>query len=150
MARRRRSLFDSIWVRFARSKYPPYRPGFVVTLHQMLKEVNEIKRLLSLPDLSLLRLTVSRLVGNTLQCNVQHWLSPPDPSTNHNFVRKVRHNGTAVWFFESDVFTEWKARGSLLWIHGKRMLFEPPSRLPFANNLLFLKRERGKVHFCTL
>ena len=116
----------------------------------MLKEVNEIKRLLSLPDLSLLRLTVSRLVGNTLQCNVQHWLSPPDPSTNHNFVRKVRHNGTAVWFFESDVFTEWKARGSLLWIHGKRMLFEPPSRLPFANNLLFLKRERGKVHFCTL
>jgi hypothetical protein len=63
----------------------------------MLKEVNEIKHLLSFPDLPLLRLTVSRLVGNTLQCNVQHWLSPPDPSTNHtiNSEDLIDSNATA-------------------------------------------------------
>jgi hypothetical protein len=54
-----------------------------------------------------------------LRWEVQHWLSPPDPSTNHNFVRKARHSGTAAWFFENSALTEWKARGSLLWIHGK-------------------------------
>ena len=63
-------------------------------------------------------------VGNQLQRDVHHWLSPPDPSTNHNFVREARHSGTAAWFFESNSLTEWKARGSLLWIHGKRMYFE--------------------------
>ena len=70
------------------------------------------------------------LVGDQLRCescNVQYWLSPPDPSTNHKFVRKARHNGTATWFFESNSLTEWKRRGSLLWIHGKRMLFKPPT-----------------------
>jgi hypothetical protein len=63
-------------------------------------------------------------VGDQLQKDVQHWLSPPDPSTNQNFVSKARHKGTAAWFFESSALTEWKAKGSLLWIHGKRTSFE--------------------------
>ena len=63
------------------------------------------------------------IAGDQLRCDIQLWLSPPDPSTNHNFVWKARHRGTAAWFFESNTFTEWKARGSLLWIHGKRMFF---------------------------
>ena len=66
-------------------------------------------------------------VGDQLQRDVRYWLSPPDPSTNHNFVRKARHSGTAAWFFESKALTEWKARGSFLWIHGKRMYFERPT-----------------------
>jgi hypothetical protein len=66
------------------------------------------------------------LAGDQLRYDVQNWLSPPDPSTNHNLVRKARHSGTATWFFESNALTEWKARGSLLWIHGKRMFFESP------------------------
>ena len=64
-------------------------------------------------------------VGDQLQRDVRYWLSPPDPSTNHNFVRKLRLSGTAAWFFESNAITEWKETGSLLWIHGKRMFFEP-------------------------
>jgi hypothetical protein len=49
------------------------------------------------------------------------WLSPVDPSTNHNIARKAQHKGTAVWFFRGDFFLEWKSNnGSLLWIHGKR------------------------------
>jgi hypothetical protein len=44
---------------------------------------------------------------------------------NQNFVRRARHKGTAAWFFESNALSEWKSRGSLLWIHGKRTFFQP-------------------------
>jgi len=54
----------------------------LVSLHQALNEINKTKR-------------------EQLRWEVQHWLSPPDPSTNQNFVRKARHKGTATWFFES-------------------------------------------------
>ena len=64
------------------------------------------------------------VVGDQLRQDVEHWLSPPDPSTNQKFVGKARQKGTAAWFFESNKLTEWKAKGSLLWIHGKRMYFE--------------------------
>ncbi|KAN0139370.1 hypothetical protein V8E53_002871 [Lactarius tabidus] len=50
---------------------------------------------------------------------LRSWLSPADPSTNHNVARKVQHNGTAVWLFQGRIIIEWKSTGSLLWIHGK-------------------------------
>jgi hypothetical protein len=64
------------------------------------------------------------VLGVQLQRDVQRWLSPPDPSTNHDFVWSARHDGTAAWFLEGDVYKKWKETGSLLWIHGKRMLSE--------------------------
>ena len=67
------------------------------------------------------------IAGDQLQRDVKHWLSPPDPSTNHIFVSKARHSGTAAWFFGGDALREWKATGSFLWIHGKRMFSEPPA-----------------------
>lgn len=70
---------------------------------------------------------VHGLMQVTKQRNFQPWLSPPDPSTNHNSALKARHSGTAAWFFGSNALTEWKSRGSLLWIHGKRMFFERPT-----------------------
>ena len=51
----------------------------------------------------------------------QHWLCPPNPSTNHNTFWSAHHQGTAVWFLESKEFIKWKVTGSLLWIHGKRV-----------------------------
>ena len=42
---------------------------------------------------------------------------------NHNTACEARHNGTAKWFFESPLYNEWKATGSLLWMHGNRMVF---------------------------
>ena len=54
------------------------------------------------------------------------WLSPPDPSINHNTASKAQHQGTATWFFEGDISKEWKSKSSiapLLWIHGKRAPF---------------------------
>ena len=52
--------------------------------------------------------------------NLQQWLSPPDPSINHNIARKAHHEGTATWFFQGSIFNEWKSSPSLLWVHGKR------------------------------
>jgi len=60
-----------------------------------------------------------------MQSYVQHWLSPPDPSTNHGFVSNARHTGSAAWFFNGSVLTTWKETGSLLWIHGKRVFLNP-------------------------
>jgi len=60
-----------------------------------------------------------------MQSYVQHWLSPPDSSTNHGFVSNARHTGSARWFFNGSVLILWKGTGSLLWIHGKRVFPNP-------------------------
>jgi archaellum component FlaC len=70
---------------------------------------------------------IKQAANDQLRWEIQHWLSPPDPSTSHNFVRKARHSETAVWFFDNSALKEWKAKGSLLWIHGKRMYIESPT-----------------------
>ena len=57
-----------------------------------------------------------------LLLNGHKWLSPPDPSTNHNIACGTHHKKTATWFFQGNIFREWKSTGSLLWIHGKRLL----------------------------
>ena len=40
---------------------------------------------------------------------------------NHQIVGGRQYNGTTEWFVDSDKCRKWKAAGSLLWIHGKRM-----------------------------
>jgi archaellum component FlaC len=66
-------------------------------------------------------MTANERSANTeLRENLQKWLSPPDPSTNHNIARKAHHKGTASWFFQGGIFKQWKS-SPLLWIHGKRM-----------------------------
>ena len=83
-----------------------------------VKRYKQDERFVVFSPPSSLRLRVFCVTGR------QDWLSPPDPSMNHNFVREKQHPGTATWVFESNSFIEWKARGSFLWIHGKRMYFE--------------------------
>ncbi|KAI0280253.1 hypothetical protein BC826DRAFT_963212 [Russula brevipes] len=56
--------------------------------------------------------------GNQLRQNFWTWLSPPDPSINHNTACKTQQSGTARWFIEGSTFREWKENGSLLWIRG--------------------------------
>ncbi|KAH9052696.1 hypothetical protein EDB87DRAFT_1826064 [Lactarius vividus] len=63
--------------------------------------------------------SVDEIKWNQLTRLLRAWLSPTDPSTNHNIARKAQHKGTAVWFFRGSIFIEWKSTGSLLWIHGK-------------------------------
>ncbi|KAH9060245.1 hypothetical protein EDB87DRAFT_1683762 [Lactarius vividus] len=63
--------------------------------------------------------SVDELKWNQIKQLLRTWLSPADPSTNHNIARKIQYEGTAVWFFQGSIFIEWKSTGSLLWIHGK-------------------------------
>ena len=59
--------------------------------------------------------------GNLLRDNILRWLSPSDPSINHNIASKAHHKGTAQWFFQGRIFNQWKSAGSFLWVHGKRV-----------------------------
>ena len=84
------------------------------------------------PDIALaccLCWNLNILTGNQLKQLLRAWLSPADPSINHNIARKAQYKGTAVWFFQSSIIVEWKSTGSLLWVHGKRaflsLLFGP-------------------------
>ena len=60
--------------------------------------------------------------GNQLRDNLLRWLSPPDPSTNHNIACKAHHSGTTQWFFQGSIFNQWKSTDAFLWMHGKRAL----------------------------
>ncbi|KAN0136449.1 hypothetical protein V8E53_005817, partial [Lactarius tabidus] len=62
---------------------------------------------------------VDDMKRNQLRESLRKWQCPPDPSTNHHIVGDRQHEGTAEWFIDSDQCHEWKADGSLLWIHGK-------------------------------
>ncbi|KAH9009284.1 hypothetical protein EDB85DRAFT_2298652, partial [Lactarius pseudohatsudake] len=56
---------------------------------------------------------------NELRKDLRKWVSPPDPSVNYNTASSAHHEGTATWCTKGDTLTDWKAFGSLLWIHGK-------------------------------
>ena len=61
--------------------------------------------------------------GDRLREKIQKWLSPPDPSINHNTACEAHHDGTAAWFLEGPIYNEWKETGSLLWAYGNRTVF---------------------------
>ncbi len=71
-----------------------------------------------------------------LREKLQNWLSPPDPSINHNIARKAHHKGTTSWFFQGGIFDEWRLSPSLLWIHGKRTFYSLPARRPLTPALV--------------
>ena len=67
---------------------------------------------------------------------LRQWLDPPNPTINHNTACRTHHDGTAKWFIRrSSTFDEWKTNGSLLWIHGIRMLLLPRHTFLIANGL---------------
>ena len=76
------------------------------------------------------------ITGSQLRQDLRRWLSPPDPSTNHNIACNAHHTGTATWFFEGETYKEWKSTGSEspLWIHGKRAPPVPFRRPTPPNN----------------
>ncbi|KAI0289211.1 hypothetical protein BC826DRAFT_1187953 [Russula brevipes] len=55
---------------------------------------------------------------NQLRENIRRWLSPPNPTFNHDAARETQHSGTARWFIEGRTFREWKNNCSLLCIRG--------------------------------
>lgn len=72
------------------------------------------------------------LVGGRVRDGLRNWVTPPNPSTNHNISCSIQHRGTVLWFLQSEVFREWKSTGSLFWIYGKRTV------LPLLPNPLLM------------
>src|SRR6266852_8155740 len=67
------------------------------------------------------------VTGRQMRRDLHSWLSPVDPSTNHEIACNAHHEGTTTWFFHGGIFEEWGSTPSLLWIHGKRTLLSLPS-----------------------
>ncbi len=55
------------------------------------------------------------------QWKILRWLSPPDPSLNHNSAHKKQQPITGAWFLNSSQFADWRTHlNSFLWLHGIR------------------------------
>ena len=91
-----------------------------MVIQQVANDIDKIKCSWFLNFATARSLRSNLLAGNQLIQLLRSWLSPTDPSTNHNIARKAQHNGTAAWLFEGQIIIKWKSTGSLLWIHGKR------------------------------
>ena len=91
-----------------------------VVMQQAVTDLDQVKRSSS-PNRVDTRYAGSTLhTGNQLRQDLRRWLSPPDPSTNHNIACSAHHQGTTTWFSQGSIYSEWKSTPSLLWIHGKR------------------------------
>ena len=84
---------------------------------------------------------------NQLRENIHKWLSPPDPSTNHNIACSTHHKKAATWFFQGTFFREWKSKASLIWIHGKRARSRTSHPIPSDEilNFSWLREEYSLV-----
>ncbi|KAI0285567.1 hypothetical protein BC826DRAFT_1109284 [Russula brevipes] len=87
-------------------------------LNRLDKLTTEEARMATAQVLKATRSIEEEMKRNQLRQDLRRWLSPPDPSTNHNIACGAHHEGTAAWFFRGGLFGEWKSTGSLLWIHG--------------------------------
>ena len=89
------------------------------------------------------------LAGESLRKEISKWLSPPDPWKNHHIACESCHRGSAAWFIQGKMFSEWKASeapSSLLWVHGKRPLM-PSSYNLAATEIFSFHSGRGKKRF---
>jgi hypothetical protein len=95
-----------------------------VVVQQVATDIDELKRASRPPCIETASGCASLIVltGNRLRQDLIKWLSPPDPSINHNIACGAHHMRNAEWFFQGSIFAEWKSTGSLLWLHGKRMV----------------------------
>ena len=87
-----------------------------IVLQQTAANVDQVKS----PSSNLIRAHNRSLRILSGRENIHKWLSPPDPSTNHNIACGTHQKKSASWFFQGSIFQDWKSSGSLLWVHGKR------------------------------
>ena len=91
-----------------------------VVMQQTADDVDQAKRSSSFSLIGFDVAILFILSGSQMRESLRKWLSPPDPSTNHNLACSNHLEGTSAWFLRSSAFKEWKSEGPLLWIHGKR------------------------------
>ena len=91
-----------------------------MALRRVENQVGDLNRSSSLNLAAIDLECLTFLTGKELRKDLRKWISPPDPSVNFNTACKAHHTATATWCTQGDTFADWKASGSLLWIHGKR------------------------------
>ena len=126
---------EEAWMGIAQNLRATHIVGENVT--RVVDDVDQVKRLLS-NFISADYRALPILSGNQLRENIHKWLSPPDPSTNHNIASGTDHKKPASWFFQGTLFREWKSTGSLLWIHGKRLPHLFRIRRPPSNTIIVI------------
>ena len=89
-------------------------------MKQTANDVDQMKRSSSLKLIITDYKALHAISEEQLREKIHKWLSPPDPSTNHNIACDTHHKKAATWFFQGSMFRKWKSAASLLWIHGKR------------------------------
>ena len=121
----------------------------IQTINQTANDVDQVKRSSS-KFISTYHAFLHVISEKQLRENIHKWLSPPDPSTNHNIACDTHHKQNASWFFQGSIFREWKSTGSLLWIHGKRTLSPISHWIPFdeISNFSWLWQEYSLVSRC--
>jgi archaellum component FlaC len=94
-------------------------------IEQTANDVDQMKRSSSPNPISSDYQALYIISEEQLREKIHRWLSPPDPSTNHNIVCETHHKKAATWFFQGSMFRNWKSTASLLWINGKRAPYSP-------------------------
>ena len=89
-------------------------------IKQTANDVDQVKRSSSHNFISTDNAALHIISENLLRENIYKWLSPPDPSTNHNIACGTHYKKSATWFFQGSIFREWRSTSSFLWFHGKR------------------------------
>ncbi|KAH9012828.1 hypothetical protein EDB83DRAFT_2189553, partial [Lactarius deliciosus] len=90
-----------------------------VAIQQVTNQVTDINRSSSSDLIARDHENLTSVSGNELRKDLRRWVAPPDPSVNYNTASGAHHEGTAAWCTEGITLADWKASGSLLWIHGK-------------------------------
>ncbi|KAH9003702.1 hypothetical protein EDB86DRAFT_2826288 [Lactarius hatsudake] len=90
-----------------------------IAIQQVTNQVIDINRSSSSDLIAGDHENLTSLTGNELRKDLRRWVAPPDPSVNFNTASGAHHEGTAAWCTEGITLADWKASGSLLWIHGK-------------------------------
>ncbi|GJD00522.1 pfs domain-containing protein [Colletotrichum higginsianum] len=118
------------WQRYASATAAAYAKEFLA--YVPAAEVQGSKRALEILESVEQKVTVTQqttlamkeavesVVSGNQREKIRHWLAPPpDPSTNANQARKLRHEGTGGWLLETAEFQNWVA-GTYrhLWLHG--------------------------------
>ena len=71
---------------------------------QTATAVDQVKRSSSLNHIDTRYAGSSVPTGDQLRRDLRSWISPPDPSTNHNIACRAHHKGTATWFFQGSIY----------------------------------------------
>ena len=106
-----------------------YMPDYAYQLRWMIRSARRSGRFIvhSFLTHSLISALIHNVFSWLVTKDVSRVALSPWSIAKSNLAHEVCYHGTAMWFIQGAAFLEWMARGSLLWIHGKRQII--PTKL---------------------